>query len=279
MKIGINLLVLGGFISRNHEQQLKSIARAGYDGVEIPLFSGDCKHYRDLAALCGDLGLQRTASTAMSVEHDPCSADSAIRARAFDRLRWATDNAHSLGASLVCGPLYAPLGHFSGAGPTESELNYAADTLRSAAEYAASADIDLVVEPLNRFECYLLNTAEQGSDFYRRVAHPRLRWMYDTFHANIEERDPVGSFDRFACELAHIHIAESDRGIPGRGHAALAPVIKAARRSGYDRWLVIEAFGRSVPELAAATRVWRDLFPDLDTLYSEGIRFIKSHWS
>jgi D-psicose/D-tagatose/L-ribulose 3-epimerase len=59
----------------------------------------------------------------------------------------------------------------------------------------------------------------------------------------------------------------------------LASVIAAARRSGYLGWLTVEAFGRAVPELAAATRVWRDLFPDLETLFAESITFIRRHWN
>ena len=278
MKIGFNLLVLGGLITRGHLEQLQRLSALGYDGVEIPILDGDGAHYGQLASLCADLGLERTASSALLGAINPCSADASTRSVAYDRLRWTIDCAQALQAPLLCGPLYAPLGHFTGAGPTETELNHAADTLRAAAEHGAAAGVKLVIEPLNRFETYLINTAEQGREFTRRVGHRYLGYMYDTFHANIEERSPVGSFDAFAREFAHVHISENDRGVPGRGHAALAPVISAARRSGYDGWLTVEAFGRAVPGLAAATRVWRDLFPDLETLFAESISFIRRHW-
>ena len=179
---------------------------------------------------------------------------------------------------MICGPLYAPLGHFSGAGPTETELNYAADTLRAAAEYGAAAGIKLVIEPLNRFETYLVNTTEQGRAFTRRVGHRYLGYMYDSFHANIEERSPVRVFEASASEFAHIHISENDRGIPVGGNAALAPVISAARRSGYDGW----AHGRGVwtrrAGIGSRDAVWRDLFPDLETLFAESLAFIRRHW-
>lgn len=278
MKIGFNLLVLGGFVTDAHAHELQSIAKLGYDGVEIPILDGDVAHYRRLASRCADLGLLRTAVSALMGDANPCSNDASSRQAAYDRLRWAIDCAHELEAPTICGPLYAPLGYFTGYGPTEHELRYAADTLRAAADHATQAGVTFVLEPLNRFETYLLNTVEQGATFVRRINHPRIRLMYDTFHANIEERSPVDIFTRHAGEFSHIHISENDRGIPGRGHAALAPTIAAARRSGYDQWLVIEAFGRAVPELAAATRVWRDLFPDLETLFAESLRFIRTHW-
>ena len=125
----------------------------------------------------------------------------------------------------------------------------------------------------------MLNTMAQASELRRRVGHPNFSYQYDTFHANIEERDPVGVYSAFAHEITHIHISENDRGIPGRGHVPFAETIGAIRRSGYDGWLTVEAFGRAVPALAAATRIWRDLFPDLDTMFSESIDTIRRHWA
>ena len=278
MKVGFNLLVLGGLITDAHAQHLQFISKLGYDGVEIPILDGTDANYRQLAALCNEFGLTCTASSALLGNANPCSSDPSLRKIAYDRLRWMIDNAHHLEAPILCGPLYAPLGFFTGHGPTEVELEYAADTLRAAAEHGAQAGVTLVLEPLNRFETYLINTVEQGSDFVRRVDHRHVRYMYDTFHAHIEERLPVAAFEAHAHEFAHIHISENDRGIPGRGHAALAETISISKRSGYDAWLVVEAFGRAVPELAAATRVWRDLFPDLDTLFSESLMFIRKQW-
>ena len=64
--------------------------------------------------------------------------------------------------------------------------------LRQAAEIAAQAGMALAIEYLNRFECYFLNTTADARAFVQRVDHPNFRMMYDTFHANIEEKDPVG---------------------------------------------------------------------------------------
>jgi D-psicose/D-tagatose/L-ribulose 3-epimerase len=116
---------------------------------------------------------------------------------------------------------------------------------------------------------------EQASRLRAQVAHPNFSFMYDSFHANIEERDPITEIGRFGEEITHIHISENDRGIPGRGHIPWRAVFSAIRATGYDGWLTVEAFGRGVPELAAATRVWRDLFPDLPTLIRESIALIR----
>jgi D-psicose/D-tagatose/L-ribulose 3-epimerase len=120
----------------------------------------------------------------------------------------------------------------------------------------------------------------QAAHYVRRVNHPNFGAMHDTFHAHIEEQDPVASIATlFATgKLNHVHISENDRGTPGRGHARLRESIRKLKALGYDRWLTIEAFGRAVPELAAATRVWRDLFPTPEQVYVEGYRLIRETW-
>ncbi len=78
--------------------------------------------------------------------------------------------------------------------------------------------------------------------------------MYDTFHANIEEKDPVKAIRTIKKHMIHVHISENDRGTPGKGHVPWDATYKALRAAKYDGMLTIEAFGRALPQLAAATR-------------------------
>jgi D-psicose/D-tagatose/L-ribulose 3-epimerase len=109
------------------------------------------------------------------------------------------------------------------------------------------------------------------------VNHPNFGTMYDTFHANIEEKNPVKCIKTVykTGKLNHVHISENDRGTPGTGHAPCRRAIHKLRNLGYDGWLTIEAFGGSLPDLAAATRVWRDFFNSPEEVYNDGIRFIR----
>ena len=102
--------------------------------------------------------------------------------------------------------------------------------------------------------------------------------MYDTFHANIEEKDLTKAIESVADVICHVHISENDRGTPGTGHVQWAETFRALKKIKYDGWLVIEAFGRALPALAAATRVWRDLFPNAEQVYTQGLRFMKEKW-
>jgi D-psicose/D-tagatose/L-ribulose 3-epimerase len=278
VRIGFNLLVVGGHITDEHAHLLDRLKALGYDGVEVPVFDGAVAHYEALGRRLKDIGLRSTVVGIVTEDTNPSSENETYRNNARDRLHWMIDCSHALGADVIAGPFHSPLGVFSGNGPTEGELDRLADVMREAAAYAETAKVKLAIEALNRFECYMLNTMAQASDLRRRVGHRNFSYQYDTFHANIEERDPIAAYRDHAGEITHIHISENDRGIPGRGHIPMEATIAAIRAAGYDDWLTVEAFGRALPSLAAATRVWRDLFPDLDTLFSESIALIRRHW-
>ncbi len=278
MKIGMNMLLWTTHVTDEHYPQLERIKAAGFDGVEIPLFEGDDAHFEKLRAELDRQGLECTTVTVATEEANPISPDAAVRASAVDYLKKVIRHSQILGSSALCGPYHQPLGIFSGNAPTEEEKERAADVHREAADAAKTAGLTLAIEYLNRFECYFLTTAADAADYVRRVDHPSFRTMYDTFHANIEEKDPVAAFSDHADVVAHFHVSENDRGTPGKGHVPWAETFAAVKASGYDGWLTIEAFGRALPDLAAATRVWRDFFPSRDEVYEEGIRFIKSHF-
>ncbi len=279
MKTGFNLLLWTGFVEDEHLPTIEAIAKAGYDGVEIPLFAGDVDHYTKLGQFLKDQNLGCTAVTVIpDEEHSPISPDPAHRAGASDHLKWAIDCCRAMGAETLLGPYHQPLGVFSGVGPTEDEKAHAADVHRTAAQYAQDAGVVLAIEYLNRFECYFLTTMADAVDYVKRVDHPNFGTMYDTFHANIEEKDPVGIIAPAIQQINHVHISENDRGTPGKGHVDFPATLAALKAAGYDGWLTIEAFGRALPDLAAATRVWRDFFPSREEVYLEGIKLLKELW-
>ena len=150
--------------------------------------------------------------------------------------------------------------------------------LRQAAEIAQQAKVMLAIEYLNRFECYFLTTAADARALVKAVDHPHFRTMYDTFHANIEEKD-VGQDDREPRRTVSA-TSTSARTTAARRAPGTSTGTKPSRRCkkvGYDGWMVIEAFGRALPDLAAATKVWRDLFPSPEEVYTKGLKFIKDN--
>jgi D-psicose/D-tagatose/L-ribulose 3-epimerase len=282
MKIGINMLLWTGHVAREHYAVLKALKDTGFDGVEVPVFDvSDEGHYRDLAGVLDDLGLERTVVAIIPDEaHSPLSSDPAARGRAVDHLKLVIDCTSALGGQIIAGPWFQPLGVFTGEKPSEAEYDRCADVHRQVLPLMRAAGIGAGLEPLNRFEAHLLNTCEQAIAYAERVGPEGIGILYDTFHANIEEKDPIAALRALHASgnLSHVHISENDRGTPGRGHAPIRETIAALKALGYDGWLTIEAFGRGVPDLAAATRVWRDFFASEEEVYTEGYDLIRACW-
>jgi D-psicose/D-tagatose/L-ribulose 3-epimerase len=275
MKIGMNLLLWTAHVDESHAPLLAQLAETGFDGVEIPLFEGDAAHYRGLRAELDRAGLGCTTVTVASAEANAISPDPAVREAFVERMRWALEMSAILGAGVICGPMHQALGEFSGSGPSEEERQRGAESLHAAAVIAEDAGVTIAVEYLNRFEAYFLNTAADACSFVERVGHPRLQTMHDTFHAHIEEKDQAEAIRAIAPVMAHFHVSENDRGVPGTGQVQFDSAFAAVREVGYDGWITIEAFGSALPDLAAATKVWRPLFASEEDVYRGGYELIR----
>lgn len=278
MKVGMNLLLWTGHVTEEHFPVLEKIKNAGYDGVEIPLFQGDEAHYKKVRKELDNLGLKSTTVTVVNPESNPISPDASIRKAALERIQWALNMTSILGGDLMAGPYHSAIGVFSGQGPTADEKKHAVDVLRQAADHAQKVNVKIAIEYLNRFECYFLTNALDAKKLVREVNHPWFRTMYDTFHANIEEKCISKAIESMEDTFIHVHISENDRGTPGSGHVHWDETFKALKKAKYDGWLTIEAFGRSLPDLAAATKIWRDMFPSMEDVYQNGYKFIQEKW-
>ncbi len=274
MKLGMNMLLWSTDVSGpEYDAVFAMLKDAGFDGVEIPIFDREVETYAELGARLDALGLERLAVSARGADDDPIAADPGP---AIAATKANLDSAAALGAPLICGPLGAPLGVFSGAPPTAEEKARSVAYLREVAPYAEARGVTIALEYLNRFEMYLTNTAADLAVIVRDVDHPRVRMMYDTFHAHIEEKDPRAALRDCADVLVHVHVSENDRSTPGAGQVAWDETFAGLAEIGYDGWIVIEAFGDALPELAGATKIWRRMFESEEQLARDGAAFIRS---
>jgi D-psicose/D-tagatose/L-ribulose 3-epimerase len=163
-----------------------------------------------------------------------------------------------MGAALVGGPVYAPIGYLPGRRRDQEEWKWAVDCIQELGEVLDRHAITLSIEPVNRSETFLIRTAEEAGAFCDAVAHPRVGVTVDTFHANIEEKSISRSIASLGRRLKHVHISENDRGIPGAGHIDFAAVLAALREQKYDGYLMIEGFGFSAKEPASIGAIWGD---------------------
>ncbi len=276
MKYGMNLLLWTGDMHDGMLPVLESLKSMGYDGVELPLFDTDVDKWAAWGKRLDDLGLERTAVTVRGEEDNPISSDGSVRENGVANNKLVLDCCQAVGAQTLVGPYHSALGHFSGQGPTEDEWKWGVESMTQVAEHAEKVGVMLGVEYLNRFECYFLNCAADTARFVRDVDRPHCRMMYDTFHANIEEKDPAAAIHEAAPYTVHVHISENDRSTPGTGGVNWSANFDALKQSGYDGWLMIEAFGLALPELVAATKIWRRMYESEEQLARDGLAFMKA---
>lgn len=260
-QLGFNLLAWTASISETYYPHIERLKRIGYDGIEICMGQQDPAEYKRLKRLLSDQGLGVTCVTLVTAEANPVSPDRAVRAKAVDVLKWNIDRTVDCGGTLLCGPFHSAFATFTRADIQPAEYERSAEVLRTAGDYARQAGVTLVPEALNRFECYLCNTMAQLRHLIELTNHPHVRGMYDTHHANIEEKKPADAIRTIAPVLAHVHLSENDRGTPGSGHVNFKEALSTLASVGYDGWMMIEAFSRSDPAFANAINVWREYSP------------------
>ena len=276
MKLGMNLFLWSGDATRDLIPTIKKLAKMGFDGIECPIFTQDESVYRDLRSVLDDVGMGATGCTVVPGEvGNPISPDASSRQKAIEYLRTQLRMAKILGCDVLCGPVAYPLGVFTGNPRTGDEWKWGVESMRIVGETADELGVTIAVECLNRFETYFLNTGADLKRFVQEVGVPRVRMMMDTFHSNIEEKDNYKAWKACGKTLAHVHISECDRGVPGSGHVQWKEVFRALKELKYDGWLTIESFGTTVPTIAAAAKIWRKLFPSNDHVARDGLKFMK----
>jgi D-psicose/D-tagatose/L-ribulose 3-epimerase len=270
--IAMNLLVYGPEMDQNVLSELAFIAETGYQGIEIPIFNTDLAHWEAWKNEADRLGLQIFACGIAGPNENLISPDAAVRKAGLDYIKATIDIAAYLGSPYISGPIHSALGVFTGKPASEQEINWAVDGVREAAYYAATKNITICLEYLNRFESYLVSCADELYALVKRIDHPNVRIMYDTFHANIEEKNTSEALKRIADKTPHIQISESTRGILGQGQVDISGVLLTLEKLNYQGWIVVESFGINLP----AAHIWRKMFENERELIAESYRHLMS---
>jgi len=274
-KYGLNLLVYTAAFSTDQLGLVAKVADMGFDGVEVPFNDLSILDPAATGKACQAAGVEMTACCVIMPGQSISSPDADERVRGVERLRKMVDITAEMGGNIVSGPLYAPVGHLTGRARTEDEWNWCADGLAAGAEHAAAAGVTLVIEPLNRFETYLFNTAADATKLVESVGSENLKIQIDTFHGNIEEKDTAAAIRATGKWLGHFHASESDRGALGTGQVRWSEVFAALHEINYSGWVTIESFATGILDLCAAACIWREIYESADALATDGLAFLK----
>ncbi len=279
MKFGVYGLLWTPKLTGGEMFVLEKTKKMGFDGIEVSLIPSliDSVPTADFRKAGKDLGIEFVTSTGLDAQTNIISGDPKIRRKGIDFLKKCVDKAAELGADVVAGVQYAPWAVFTGTWRTKDEIKYSVEALKEASEYAGKSKITFALEPVNRYEGYFLNTAEQGRELLKQIGSPYAKLHLDTFQMNIEEASMYEAIKATGKDLWHFHVCASYRGVPGTDLIDWQKVFKALKEIDYQRWMVIESFAPDNPDIVKNVSIWRQLAPSPDAIAKEGLAFLKKH--
>jgi len=272
IRIGMHLsLWAASWTRESAELAVPECARYGLEIIEIPLLAPetiDVPHARDLLA-----AHKVAPSASLCLPNDKLATKDPAAARDF--VLRALETAHALGCTFLGGVTYSALGYKSGTAPTEAEYASIVTALKPVAKRAGELGITLGLEPCNRYETHLLNTAAQSLALLDRIGEANTSVHLDTYHMNIEEKGIGHGFKVAGKRAPYIHLSESDRGVPGTGTIDWDDAFAALAAIGFAGDLVIESFVTLPPEIASALCVWRPVAKDRYEVLEQGVSHIR----
>jgi D-psicose/D-tagatose/L-ribulose 3-epimerase len=252
------------------------VREMGFDVIELQVENpGDWDPGR-AAELLAEQQLGASLCAVMPPGRDLLGSDGEI-ASTQDYLRHCVDVAERIGSRAVGGPIYSAVGRTWILDPPERRrtIQRLVEALRPVAEYAGERGVDLALEPLNRYETSLINTAEQGLEVVDELDSPALGLLLDTYHMNIEEKSPADAIRLAGRRLVHLHACGSDRGTPGADHLDWPAIVAALRDAAYEGAVCIESFTAENETIAVAASIWRPLAATQDALARDGLDFLR----
>ena len=254
------------------ERAVPEAAKYELDVIEIPLLEPDKVDVAHSRALLERHNIAPTASLGLPAE----VGAPLVPERATPFLMRALEVTEALGGKCLSGVTYGTLGYRSGSPPTEAEYATIVRALKPVAKRARELGMTLGLEPCNRYETHMLNTAAQGIALLERLDEPACMIHLDTYHTNIEEKGFESALADARGRCCYVHLSESDRGVPGSGNVDWPSVFRALKAHGFSGDLVGESFVNMMPQLAAALSVWRPVAKDRHEVLSIGVPFLKS---
>ncbi len=248
----------------------------GFSIIELPIEDLGDWHPARTRELLGTLGLGATTCLVMPPGRDLVTDDTHVVTETQSYLMGCLDLAAAIGAGVVAGPAYAPVGRTWLMSPDERKvtIDRLVEALRPVVEHAEQRQMQLGIEPLNRYETSLINTVEQALEVVERLDSKACGVALDTFHMNIEEKDPPAAIRAARGRIAHVQVCGNDRGAPGSDHQDWPAILDALDAAEYRGPLCIESFSAGNMSLARAASIWRPLERSQDAIATDGLAFL-----
>lgn len=277
MKFGVHTILFSETFLEKDLPLLEKFKAMGFDTVEMPPFDQKRFPAKKVRALAQDLGLDINIAYGMEPEHNIISPDPKVRRNGIDFTKYLVDISNEAGAKIFGGVVYCPWGYITGKARSSDEWKWGVDSFREVAEHAAAtSNLMLCVEPVNRMESHFINTLADGSKFVEAIGMPNVRLIMDTYHLIREENSVYDSIVQNGKNIVYVHANENQRGIPGSGLVPWAEVFRALRAIKYDGCLTLESFDPTNEKCSAMGSIWRKLADSPEQLAQEGLSFLKN---
>lgn len=277
MNFGVNTFLFTSPFTTESTSLFPKFKQWGFDSVEIALEDAshiDAKAVKkaldDNGLVCGSI------CAAMGPDRD-LRGDESQQQNAINYIKSVLDAMVILDCPVLIGPLYSSVGRAEPVEKAEYKKQWATVVkhLKTLAEYAASKGRKLAIEPLNRYETDFINTSAQAVQMVNDVNHDAIYVHLDSYHMNIEEKDPAKAILHAGKKLGHFHACGSDRGTPGGDQINWQKIAAALKEVGYDKSIVIESFTPAVKVIAKAASIWRDFEPSQEDIAEKGVKFLR----
>lgn len=275
--IGVNAWVWCSPFDSTSVALVARAAAMGFDVFTMPVEEPELIDVAAMKAALAEHPLRLHVSGAYGPTRDLTHEEPRVRQQSLDYIRDTLKICEQLGVKLLVGPAYSAVGKRRKipSAQREAEWALAVAGLQQAGRMAADHGVTLAIEPLNRFETDLVNTAAQVKRLIADVGLDSVRIHLDTFHMNIEEQNVYDAIVLAGDDLVYVDASESDRGTPGKGQVHWEEVARGLRDIHYRGDCVIESFTPDCVAIADAAAIWRPLAPSQDLLASDGVKFLK----
>ena len=235
------------------ETSLRKAAEFGYDGIELALLHKDQVNVDELQKTLRTTGLevpmistgQIFADAGVSFSHH----DERLRKQAVERFLGLMEVAAEFGSMINVGRLRGTMEADKKSG------DFFRESMETVLKRSEELDTIIALEPVNRYEIDFLNSCADCASVIMELDHPNLKMMPDVFHMNIEDPSIEGSLWKYAELIGYVHLADSNRWAPGRGHLDFKSIIDALKTTAYEGWAGVEILPFPVPDIAAREAV------------------------
>ena len=265
------------FTTASIEKLFPKIAKMGFDIVEIAVEDPSQIDIEAVKNGLGLYGLKANVCGAFGPTRDLTSDDIAVHKNCLSYIESCMNMCVELGTTFFAGPMYSAVGkaRMVSAEQRKKEWDLAVKNLRIVCDMAALRGLQIALEPLNRFESDLINTAGDVLRLINDINHPAACAMLDGFHMSIEEKDAEQAIITAGEKLIHLQVSENYRGTPGTGQTPWDAYKKGLEAINYKGAITIESFTTDNKELAGAVCFWHPMADTQDEFAIDGLQFLK----